>query len=58
VTCGNCRFWMQDPTQQEGLGLCRRFPPVMWFQQGMDPAMTWSRFPPANRLQWCGEHAK
>lgn len=52
--CNTCGFWQIGfPGMPQGMGLCRRNPPVMVLtQQGPQPAQPWTN----GELDWCGEH--
>lgn len=53
--CVNCRFWNWRAHQAEGLGECRKEPPVILPPRIDDPDETYGTvFPRTDENDWCG----
>jgi len=54
--CGNCRFFVRDPSNLKQ-GQCRVHAPVaMVLPAGANQIGVNGFFPPVNETIWCGEH--
>jgi hypothetical protein len=53
--CGNCRFF-ELIEEENGAGICRRYPPRAFIIAHNGGETSTSVFPPMHVTKWCGEY--
>lgn len=60
--CSNCCYWEGDRKRDHGVGLCRRYPPVLspiTSGQVIPPGHSYlCVYPSASFFKWCGEYKR
>ena len=51
-TCGSCMYYWFEPGESEAVGLCRRYPPIIVYEDVLDGEQ-----PAVHSGGWCGEWA-